>query len=111
MTETLAPYLFAGLVVLAILAAALAIALLLDVLQHLRAANLPQCCICGQRVSRSQARKDRWVVVSSYPVQWCRNPEPYWHERRRFTPPWLCGDCAADGWSSADLLLPEDRRP
>ena len=89
----------------------LACALLLDVLKVVRAGRNPECCICGRKATRLRAMRERWVIVDSYPVELCREPEVYAHERRRFTTPWLCRACTDDGRGPADFLLPEGERP
>jgi hypothetical protein len=104
-------FLVAAVVMAGVVGLAIGLLLFRDTLAQMVDWNCPQCCVCGRSASRARAWTEGWRIVHSYPAEYCRDPECYAEERRRFTPPWLCAGCAKAGWRAEDLLLPEDERP
>lgn len=71
----------------------------------------PVCCICGRRSGGyHNAMVERWREVRQVAVEYVRHgPESF--PGRKLTPPWICGDCWADGWRPDHIHLPPELTP
>jgi hypothetical protein len=104
------PSMFGGLVGVGVVGLAILILLFREVLREIRDWNYPECVMCGRRGTRAEALVRGWLAVDAYPVWEVRKEERQPFRGRRFTPPWLCPECALEGLRPELLLEPKDER-